>query len=151
MKKSKKHSLTDPVVRDYPIPCVGGVVIYNDSVLLIQRGKEPRKGVWSVPGGKIEHGETQSEALIREIMEETGVAVTVGPLLTTIDLIRDDGIHYVLIDYVCTPSEQNPIPLAGDDADHALFLPIEDAKARVDWQETADLIDQAYAIVSGGT
>src|SRR5712691_10819704 len=67
------------------IPCVGAV-IKDDAgrLLLIKRGHEPGKGLWSVPGGRVEAGETDQEALVREVREETGLVVTAGPLIGSV-------------------------------------------------------------------
>jgi 8-oxo-dGTP diphosphatase len=72
-------------VPDSVIPCVG-VVIKDDQgrLLLIKRGHEPGAGLWSLPGGRIEPGETDAEALVREMREETGLTVQAGPLLGTV-------------------------------------------------------------------
>ena len=64
------------------IPCVGAVVTDEQGrLLLIKRGHEPGAGLWSIPGGRIEPGETDAEALVREMFEETGLVVEVGPLI----------------------------------------------------------------------
>jgi 8-oxo-dGTP diphosphatase len=64
------------------IPCVGAVIKDDQGrLLLIKRGHEPGAGLWSVPGGRVEPGETDSEALVREMREETGLTVQTGPLL----------------------------------------------------------------------
>jgi 8-oxo-dGTP diphosphatase len=81
------------------------VIVAEGRALLIRRGKEPLKGAWSVPGGTVEAGETLRQALVREVLEETGVRVRPGPVLTVFDRIdRDDGLirfHYVIVDYLC--------------------------------------------------
>src|SRR5580692_11418872 len=67
------------------IPCVGAVIKDDQGrLLLIKRGHEPGAGLWSIPGGRIEPGETDAEALVREMREETGLAVQAGPLLGTV-------------------------------------------------------------------
>lgn len=68
------------------IPCVGAVIKDEaDRMLLILRGHEPGKGLWSIPGGRIEPGETDQEAVRREVSEETGLDVTCGPLLGSVE------------------------------------------------------------------
>jgi 8-oxo-dGTP diphosphatase len=92
--------------REYPsVPLVGvaGVVIRDGCVLLIQRGREPGRGRWSIPGGRLCLGECVREGVEREILEECGVRVRAGELLGVADLIEQDEegcvrYHYVLID-----------------------------------------------------
>lgn len=91
-----------------PIVCVGGVVIKGDRVVLVQRAQPPLQGEWSLPGGVVEVGETLEEAVGREVLEETGLVVEVGPPVEVLDRIHrgDDNrveYHYVVIDYLCTP------------------------------------------------
>lgn len=88
----------------FPIPGVGIVCFQNDAVLLIQRGKEPRRGEWSIPGGAVEVGETIRAAARREFAEECGGEIELRELIDVVDLIsRDDAgrvrYHYALIDF----------------------------------------------------
>ena len=90
-----------------PVVGVGGVVLCGDEVLVVQRGAEPSKGLWSIPGGAVEVGESLAEACAREVAEETGLQVRVGPMVEVIErILRDDRgrveYHYVLIDFVCS-------------------------------------------------
>ena len=102
---------SDSCVRRYPdqpIVSVGAVVIDGDRVVLIKRGQEPLKGRWSLPGGVVETGEGLHAALVREVREETGLDVRVGPVVDVLDRIsRDEAgrieYHYVIVDYVCQP------------------------------------------------
>jgi 8-oxo-dGTP diphosphatase len=89
-----------------PIVGVGGVAFIDGKVVLIKRRFEPLAGRWSLPGGTLELGERLHEGLAREMREETGLAVEVGPLVELFDRITrdDDGrvrFHYVLADYLC--------------------------------------------------
>lgn len=88
-----------------PLVGVGGVVVQDNRVLLVQRGTEPLKGQWSIPGGLIDVGETLREAVIREVKEETGLDVEPLELVELLDRIhRQDGrvrYHYVIADYLC--------------------------------------------------
>jgi 8-oxo-dGTP diphosphatase len=88
-----------------PLVGVGGVVVHENRVLLVQRGTEPLKGQWSIPGGLIDVGETLRGAVIREIKEETGLDVEPIELVELLDRIhRADGrvsYHYVIADYLC--------------------------------------------------
>lgn len=79
----------------------------GDHVVLVKRAHEPLKGQWSLPGGSVEVGETLAEAVVREVREETGLDVRVGPLVEVLDRIhRDDDrrveYHFVLLDFRCT-------------------------------------------------
>jgi ADP-ribose pyrophosphatase YjhB (NUDIX family) len=90
-----------------PIVGVGAVVIDGDRVLLVRRARPPLQGHWSLPGGAVELGETLSSAIQREVLEETGVVVSVGPIVEVLDRIHTDAegrveYHYVLVDYLCT-------------------------------------------------
>ena len=75
-------------------------------VVLVRRRHEPLAGEWSLPGGVVEIGETLESAIAREILEETGLTVTVGPVIEVFDRITFDAdrrvhYHFVLIDYLC--------------------------------------------------
>ena len=88
-----------------PVVGVGGVVIRDGKALLIRRGKPPLYGRWVVPGGTVELGEPLERALVREMQEETGLAVEPVELLTVFDRIDRNGAevvyHYVIVDYLC--------------------------------------------------
>jgi 8-oxo-dGTP diphosphatase len=107
------------------VPCVGAVV--KDSrgqLLLIKRGHEPGAGLWSLPGGRIEPGETDAEALVREMLEETGLTVVPGRL---VGQVRRPGIAGDVIDirdYAATVT--GGALRAGDDAADARWVAIEE-------------------------
>jgi 8-oxo-dGTP diphosphatase len=84
----------------HPVVAVGALIIREQRVLLVQRANPPLAGEWSLPGGRIEFGETIIAALQREVREETGLAVEPRNLACLLDRIGDDH-HYVLIDYLC--------------------------------------------------
>lgn len=111
----------------HPLVGVGGVVFdHGGRVLLVRRGAEPLKGRWSIPGGLLDIGETLAEGVRREVLEETGLTVTVGPLITTFDRIlrdEDGGVeyHYVLVDFLCEATE-GCVPVAASDAAEARFV-----------------------------
>ncbi len=93
---------------DRPIVGVGGVVVQDGRALLVRRATEPLKGEWSIPGGVVELGEKLREAVAREVLEETGLAVEAGDVLDVFDSIftHPDGrtrYHFVLIDFFCKP------------------------------------------------
>ena len=89
----------------HPIVSVGGVVIAAKRVLLIERGREPLKGEWSIPGGMVELGERLAEGARREIWEETGLQVEPLEVIGVFDRIQKNGsrvqYHYVIVDYLC--------------------------------------------------
>lgn len=100
---------------DVIVPCVGGLV-YDDEgrLLMIRRGNEPGRGLWSVPGGRIEPGESDAEALVREMAEETGLTVEPGALVG-----RVRRGNFDIADYRCTVLGGELRP--GDDASDALW------------------------------
>ena len=91
-----------------PIVGVGAVILQTGKVVLVKRKYEPLAGQWSLPGGRLELGETLEAGLAREMAEETGLVVEVGPVVDVFDRILLDPerrvrYHYVLIDYLCRP------------------------------------------------
>lgn len=127
-----------------PIPAVGVVCLRGDEVLLIRRGKPPKRGEWSLPGGQIEPGERATDAALRELAEETGVTARITGLIDVVDgLFSEAGLHYVLIDYAAEWVSGEPI--AGDDALEARFVPLDQVEALIDWPETRRIIALAAA------
>lgn len=137
---------------DRPFVAVGAVVLNkNREVLLIKRGRPPRKGEWSLPGGAVETGETIEHAVAREVREETGLDVKVLTWLMNVDSIvrEEDGTvayHYVLLDYL-TEVTGGTLQF-GSDALDARFFPLEEAVNLVQWSETKALLERAVNEVS---
>ncbi len=119
------------------IDCVGVICFRGQDVLLIQRGKAPRKGEWSLPGGRIEPGESEQDACLRELAEETGVTATLGPKIEVIDA-DFEGFCYRLHDYAATWI--SGAVEAGDDAHAAQFVSISDIAALKMWPKTEQII-----------
>lgn len=111
MQKEIAHARQNPVVG------VGGVVFRDGRVLLIRRGTPPLQGRWSIPGGRVEWGETLEQAVVRELREETGLDVQVIELIEIVERIFDDEpgepeatgprpsrdaqYHFVILDFLC--------------------------------------------------
>ena len=139
------------MTREYPerpVVGVGAVVWRGDRVLLIRRGRPPRLGQWSLPGGAQQLGETLVEAVIREVREETGLDVTDLRFLTTVDLIerQPDGrvrYHYTLIDFTAEAPEGEA--LAGDDAAAVAWFELAELAGLGLWSETLRIIAEAAA------
>jgi len=103
------------------IPCVGAVIKDDQGrLLLIKRGHAPGAGLWSLPGGRIEAGETDAEALVREMREETGLAVEPGQLVGTVRRPAQDGDVLDIRDYAATVT--GGTLHAGDDAAEARWV-----------------------------
>ncbi|MDX2179901.1 MAG: NUDIX hydrolase [Bryobacteraceae bacterium] len=121
-----------------PILGVGALLFDAGRVLLVERGKEPLKGYWSLPGGAVETGESLRDAIRREVLEETGLEIEPGGVAEIFERITPDAdgrahYHYVLIDYLCTILGGEP-RAASDVAD-------------VRWVPVANLSD--YRLTSG--
>ena len=110
---------------DRPRVAVGAVVIHDNRVLLVKRGKPPSFGQWAIPGGSVELGETLQAAAEREILEETGVRIEAGEIIYTFENIDFDEekqprFHYVIVDlagrYI------NGEPVGRDDAEAARWV-----------------------------
>ncbi len=106
----------------HPEVCVGAVVILEGRILLVRRGRGAAQGEWSVPGGRVEWGETLAEAVVRELAEETGMAGACGPLIGWVERI-DDEHHFVIFDFAVVPLDDAP-PRAGDDAAEVAWVPL---------------------------
>jgi ADP-ribose pyrophosphatase YjhB (NUDIX family) len=112
-----------------PLPvqaCVGAVVLDGQGrLLLVRRRNAPGRGLWSVPGGRVEPGETLPAAVVREVREETGLQVRVGEQVGRVT-IPGDGVVYDVADFVCTLADPSAVPVPGDDADAVAFADAAD-------------------------
>jgi mutator protein MutT len=129
-----------------PIVGVGAVVLDGGRVLIVKRAHEPLKGEWSVPGGAVAVGETLEEAIRREVQEETGLEVEVGPIIDVLDRIRYDPdgrvkFHYVLVDFLCRPV--GGALRCASDADDAMWAPRGDLGRHGVADATISVIDKA--------
>lgn len=119
-------------MNDGPELCVGAVAVRDGVILLIRRGTPPGEGLWSVPGGRVQRGETLADAVRRELREETGLDGEVGEAVGWTELIGRRR-HYVVVDFwVAVDPEATPV--AGTDASDAAWVAFEDL-------EQWDLVD----------
>ena len=102
---------------------MGAVALSEGRLLLIRRGRGPAQGEWSIPGGRVEWGETLAEAVVREVSEETGLNVACAELVGWAERIGD-AHHHVILDYLVVPLDDNEV-VAGDDAAEAAWVPVE--------------------------
>ncbi len=117
---------------------------------MIQRGRAPLKGAWSLPGGKIEWGERAADAAMRELAEETGVTAELLGLIDVVDGLffgDTESSHYVLIDYAARWIAGEPV--AGDDAAQAVFTRLGELSRLDLWPETMRIILEAHARFGG--
>lgn len=123
-----------------PVAAVGVVCLRGGDVLLIRRGAPPMLGAWSLPGGRIEWGETVRAAALRELSEETGVTAELLGLVEVADGLFGQGPerHYVLVDFAARWLGGEP--RAGDDAADAAFHPLDGLDALGLWSETVRVI-----------
>jgi 8-oxo-dGTP diphosphatase len=133
---------------DSPVVGVGAVVLVDGRVVLVKRDHEPLKGEWNLPGGGVELGETLEAACAREVLEETGLIVEVGPVIEVFDRIMyDEGrkvqYHFVLVDYLCRLSG-GALRSGSDASDVALADPADLAAYRLT-QKAIDVIAKGVA------
>jgi len=114
-----------------PILSVGAVIVKDGKALIVKRANDPYKGQWSIPGGRVELGETLTDAVRREMREETGLEVRVGSVIEVFERVeRLDGrirYHFVIVDYLCTCV--GGALCAGDDAVDAVWVTSEELEA----------------------
>lgn len=116
--------MSGPVTR--PEVCVGAVIVQDGSLLLVRRGHGPAAGEWSVPGGRVEWGETLAEAVVREVHEETALDVVCDQLIGWVERIGPD-YHFVIFDFSATPvGPADSVARAGEDAAEVAWVPLSD-------------------------
>lgn len=107
-----------------PEVCVGAIAVDDDRLLLVRRGHGPAAGAWSVPGGRVERGETLAEAVVREVSEETCIEVVCDAFVGWVEQINEVG-HFVILDFAVTPLDVVD-PVAGGDAAEAAWIRLSD-------------------------
>ena len=130
----------------HPVVAVGAIIVDGTRVVLVKRGKEPLKGRWSLPGGRLELGEALEAATVREAKEETGLDVAIEAFVTMVERIHRDPTgtvlyHFVLADYRCRAV--GGALRAGDDADDAEWVEIGDLPRYGVAEATIDVVRQA--------
>jgi len=134
---------------DRPYVGVGAVIVQDGQVLIVKRKYEPLAGQWSIPGGAVELGETLEASIAREMLEETGLEIAVGPVIEVFDRITRDetgGVryHFVLVDYLCWPVGGEL--QAGSDVADARFVHPSDLSAYQLTAKATDVIARALEL-----
>ena len=139
------------------IAAVGAIAVRDGTLLLIRRGHAPSRGRWSLPGGRVEPGETPQQALVREMAEETGLTVEVGELVGEVVRPGPNGITYRIQDFWVTPigtsvtepgyAVSGDDAVAGDDAMDVAWVPFDEVANR---QLSAGLLQtlRRWAVIS---
>ena len=132
-----------------PVVGVGAIITNRDSVLLVRRGREPQKGIWSIPGGVLQLGETLEEGIRREVREEAGLDVRVVERIEVVERILPDATgkleyHYILIDYLCEPT--GGALQAADDAAEAAWVDRGDLDEYEITPGTTAVIERAFEV-----
>jgi ADP-ribose pyrophosphatase YjhB (NUDIX family) len=132
------------------VVAVGAIVVDGEGILLIQRGHPPAEGRWSIPGGRVETGETLPQAVRREIQEECGLDVAVGDIAIVLDRISRDPIgrvqsHYLILDFWATPATGRapPIVRASSDAADAGWFTLDEARQLATTTNLVDYLEEA--------
>jgi len=135
-----------------PVPTLGvsGIVFNNQKqILLIRRNQPPAMGLWSIPGGKLEPGESLVEACKREIKEETGLDTDVKNIVAVVER-RLEGFHYVIIDYLALLVDKANIqPIAQSDVSEARWVSLEHLIDFELVEGLAEIILRSYAVFKG--
>jgi 8-oxo-dGTP diphosphatase len=107
-----------------PVVAVGALVIDDGRLLMVKRDREPGKGLWTVPGGRVEHGEYLDQALRREVKEETGLEIEVGGLAGIFEVVGDD--HFVIHDHAAHLTHGDQEVVVGDEVAEVRWVPLEE-------------------------
>lgn len=109
-----------------PQLAVGAVVLNDDELLMVKRARDPGRGLWTIPGGRVESGESLAAAVAREVREETGLEIVVGDLLGVFEVLGDP--HLVVLDYLATAPRPHEAA-AGDDAEEVRWVPLTEIES----------------------
>ena len=141
-------SVTSRMAARKPVTGASILVIQDNRALIVKRGKEPSKGLWALPGGSQEFGETLEHAALRELSEETGLIGACASFLRFFEPMRfdDEGnptSHYVLAVFLCTQVEGNPV--AGDDAEEARWVKLDELE-QFEFTRNAEALIREYLL-----
>lgn len=129
----------------HPIVGIGAVIVKDGKAIIVKRTNDPYKGQWSIPGGRVELGETLAEAVRREMREETGLEVRVGPVIEVFERVEREGDrirhHFVIVDFLCTCT--GGVLCSGDDAEDVAWVSTEDL-------QRYGVADAAAAVIAKG-
>jgi len=135
-----------------PVPMIGvGGIVFNNQkqVLMIRRNKPPAIGLWSVPGGKLEAGESLMEACRREVKEETGLDIDVKNIVAVVER-RQEGFHYVVIDFLAVLNDRgNTVPTAQSDVAEAGWIDLESLSDYRLVEGLLDIVMRTFSAYSG--
>jgi 8-oxo-dGTP diphosphatase len=132
--------------------CVGAIVVDQDQLLLVRRGTEPGLGKWSLPGGRVEAGETLAAAVAREVLEETGLEVEAGDFVGHVERLGP-SYHFVILDFRAhlvdrAGAMEPPLPVAGSDAAAAAWVPLAGVTQLALVDGLADFLG-AHGVIAG--
>jgi 8-oxo-dGTP diphosphatase len=135
-----------------PVVAVGVILLDGDRVLLVQRAHPPAAGRWSVPGGRVELGESLEAAAARALLEETGLRATLGPPVVLLDRVVRDAAgrvtyHYAIVDFLGTAPVGTP--RAASDARAARFVPLGEVAALPTTNGLVAAVTHAVAVRDG--
>ncbi len=135
-----------------PLVGVGGTILRGNQVLLVQRGREPAYGKWSLPGGLVELGESLHDAIRREVLEEVNLTVEVVDVVAVLDRVLPDEVgqieyHYILIDFLCRSDLGEPSP--STDVLACCFMPITELDRYPLTDGTLVVVEKALAMAEG--
>jgi 8-oxo-dGTP diphosphatase len=136
---------------DVPLVAVGAIVMKDGCVLLVRRGQPPSEGLWAIPGGRVELGETLQEAARREIREETGLTICAGDPVHTFDVILRDKagrvqFHYVIVDLLA--DYVSGVLRPGDDAQEVRWVTPEQLEELPVNQSTLEVLREVVGFVT---
>jgi 8-oxo-dGTP diphosphatase len=137
---------------EHPMVGVGATILRGEQVLLVQRGREPAYGKWSLPGGLVELGESLQDAICREVLEETSLTVEVVDVVAVLDRVLPDAAgqveyHYVLVDFLCRGEAGRPSP--GSDVLACEFVPVSDLERYSLTSGTNEVVQKAVEMSRG--